>query len=145
MKRYLALAGLALASACEVPTGGEAPKYAFVSPYGPRVNPVDANEFEVILNAGGAFDGYWCGASEYARRKLGAAWSDRVYVASPISQSVTTDRRSAVRFTLDPAALGITPTNETFRVGINVGDNMSITQADMRCSTARPFSVGGRG
>ncbi|MCL6284751.1 hypothetical protein M3P21_14535 [Ruegeria sp. 2012CJ41-6] len=143
MKRCFALAALLLASACDIETG-EAPKYAFVSPYGPRVNPVNANEFEVILSAGGAFDGYWCGASDYARRKLGAAWTDRVYVASPISQSVTTDRRSAVRFTLDPAALGITPVNKTFSAGLQVGDNMSVTQANTRCSYARPFTVGGR-
>ncbi|MEX0349811.1 MAG: hypothetical protein AB3N15_10350 [Paracoccaceae bacterium] len=144
MTRYLALAGVLFLSACDVPIDGEGQKYAFVSPYGPRVNPINANEFEVILNAGGTYDGYWCGAADFSRRKLGAAWSDRVYVASPVSQSVTTDRRSAVRFTLDPAALGITPVNKTFRSGISVGDNMSITQADTRCSYTRPFPVGGR-
>lgn len=143
MKRTM-IAALLLASACQIQTGaavssGGGISYAFVTPYGQKVNPVNANEFEVMLNAGATYDGYWCGASEYARRRLGAAWSDRVYVASTISPSVTTDRASAVRFTLDPQALGIEPIELNFRSGFKVGDSMSITQANTRCQVYRPF------
>ncbi|MDP5216627.1 hypothetical protein Q5Y75_05305 [Ruegeria sp. 2205SS24-7] len=142
MKLKILIAAMALA-ACDLPPGeGTSNRYAFVSPYGPRVNPVNAQEFEVILGPSGTFDGYWCGASEYARRKLGAGWSDRIYVASPIGPSLTTERSSAVRFTLDPAAIGVTPTEQFFRWGINVGDSMTISQGRTRCETALPIRAG---
>ncbi|GGH20586.1 hypothetical protein SAMN05444007_101421 [Cribrihabitans marinus] len=144
MKRYLILA-LFLVAACEMPTG-TAPGATGVNPpggitvlNGVRVNPVNADLFEVIPRAGARFDDYWCGASEYARRVQGASWTTEVYVASGIQPSVTTGRRSSVQFTINPGALGITPIDQTFRSGFKVGDSMSVQAAKTRCRPYNPF------
>lgn len=154
MKR-LAIVALLFTTACQTTTtvgvgaggsgGGVAVSAStssggsFVSRYGPRVNQVNNAIFEVIPHAGVMTDDYWCAAADYARRRLGADWSDQVYVASSYTTSVTTGRRSAVQFTLDPAGAGITPIDVSFRSGFKVGDSMSVNQADSRCQIFRPF------
>lgn len=105
---------------------------------GIRVFPVDANLFEVSPGASARTDDYWCGASEYARRKLGAPWSARIYVASGIQPGAVSGRRSTVLFTLNPEAAGVTPVDLTVRTGFTVGDNLSLNMANTRCRMYNP-------
>lgn len=101
---------------------------------GVRVNPVNSAIFEVVPRGSGRTNDIWCGASEYARRALGAGWKTRVYVARGRDVSVTTGRRSSVQFTIDPRAAGITPIEGGFfRTGFAVGDSMSVSQANGMC------------
>ena len=76
---------------------------------GARVYALDANVYEVVGNSGGGYRLFWCGAGEYARRVLGASWSARISVVRGLGPSQATNRRSAVHFTLNPGAVGVTP------------------------------------
>ena len=109
--------------------------YAFSGRNGTRVAPVSNAVFEVVARGSGTGYDYWCGAADYARRALGAGWSDTIYIARGRGQSVTTGRRSAVQFTLDPGAAGITPIAPSLSLNaLKVGDNMSVTQANNFCN-----------
>ena len=100
-----------------------------------RVNPVNAAVFEVVARSSSRGSDFWCGAADYARRALGRGWSERVYVARSMGPSVTTNRRSAVHFTLDPGAAGITPGKSSLSINtFKVGDSMSIQQANTYCT-----------
>lgn len=109
---------------------------AFNGKGGTQVAPVNNAVFEVVLRGNSRNAGaYWCGASDYARRALKAPWSAKVYVARSWGPSVTTGRKSAIQFTLDPAAAGIQPRSPSLSLNkMPVGDNMSIQQANMQCN-----------
>lgn len=101
---------------------------------GTRVAPVNAAVFEVVGRASATGEDYWCGASDYARRVLGKTWTDKIYIARGRGPSVTTNRKSAVQFTADPAAAGITAQQPSLSLNsLKVGDNMSIQQANLYC------------
>ncbi|MEX0287376.1 MAG: hypothetical protein AB3N23_22440 [Paracoccaceae bacterium] len=102
---------------------------------GTRVNPVNAAVFEVVARSSTRGPDFWCGAADYARRALGRGWTDRIYVARSMGPSVTTNRRSAVHFTLDPGAAGISPAKPSLSINaFRVGDSMSIQQANTHCN-----------
>ncbi|MDX2483653.1 MAG: hypothetical protein QNK42_08325 [Pseudodonghicola sp.] len=99
-----------------------------------RVNPVDAAVFEVIAPTAAPGGDYWCGAADYARRVLGADWSTRVYIVRGRGPSVTTQRRTAVQFTVQPEVAGVQPIAPVFVMNMmKPGDNMSVTQALSYC------------
>lgn len=103
---------------------------------GDRVLDVNGVVFEVIPRGQQRSGDFWCAASEYARRALGAGWNDRIYIARGRGPSVTTGRKTAVQFTMNPQAAGITPLQNdltSIRFGLKVGDNMSINQANGYC------------
>ena len=107
---------------------------AFTARGGTRVNPVDQNVFEVVPKATSRGNPTWCAASEYARRVLGASWQDNIYVARSLGPSVTTNRRTAVHFTLNPQAIGIVPQKGSSLNTFPVGDFMSINVANTHCN-----------
>lgn len=99
-----------------------------------RVNPVNAAVFEVVAKSSSGGADYWCGASDYAVRALGASWQARLYVARGWGPSPATGRRSAIFFTLDPQAAGIAPAKQSLSINsFKVGDNMSVQQANTYC------------
>jgi len=107
---------------------------AFKGKRGTTINPVDSAIFEVLARTAGSGPDYWCGAADYARRALGADWTATIYIARGRGPSVTTNRRSAVHYTLDPAAAGITPIEPAISLNaLKVGDNMSVQQANGYC------------
>ena len=107
---------------------------AFSGKRNTRVAPVNDAVFEVVARGSGTGYDYWCGAADYARRALGAGWNDTIYIARGRGQSVTTGRRSAVQFTLDAGAAGITPIEPSISLNaLKVGDNMSVQQANNYC------------
>ncbi len=127
MKQFLMFGVLAVA-------GFATQADAFTAFNGARVNQVDNVLFEVIPSGRVRNGDYWCAAGEFARRALGAGWTDRVYIARERGQSVTTQRRTALQFTLNPDAAGITPLpTGGFKSGLPVGDSMSIQQAEGYC------------
>lgn len=101
-----------------------------------RVNPVNAAVFEVVGSGATRGHDYWCSAADYAIRALGADWSQRVYVARSLGPSATTNRVSAVQFTLDPSAAGISPieTNASLNTFV-VGDSLKVNRAFSECQT----------
>ncbi len=108
---------------------------AFSGRNGTRVAPVNKNVFEVVVRNTGAGPEYWCGASEFARRVLGAGWKTEIYIARARGQSVTTGRKSAVQFTIDPGAAGVTPIPPALSLNsLKVGDHMSVQRANAFCN-----------
>ncbi len=100
---------------------------------GARVYALDANVFEVVGNSGGGYLLFWCGAGEYARRVLGASWSARISIVRGLGPSLATDRRSAVHFTLNPEAAGVTPIQSPSLNAYDVGDTKSVNEASGFC------------
>ncbi|MFC3118014.1 hypothetical protein [Jhaorihella thermophila] len=114
------------------------PAYAFTSRNGARVNQVDAAVFEVVPRGASNGPDIWCAASEYARMQLGASWSAEIFVVRGRGPSVTTNRRTAVQFTLDPAAAGVTPSGGSISLNsLKAGEHMSVQLANTQCNV--PF------
>lgn len=108
---------------------------AFNGKFGVRVAQVNDAVFEVVPRSSGSGPVFWCGAADYARQVLGAGWKTTIYIARGRGQSVTTNRRSAVQFTLDPSTAGITPIEQSLSLNsLKVGDNMSVQQANQYCT-----------
>lgn len=123
-----------LAFAVALATALPVPADAFTGRRGTRVNPVNGVVFEVIARTAGSGADYWCGAAEYAQRALRVPWTARIYIARGRGPSVTTGRRSAVQFTLDPGSAGVTPTPPSLSLdALRVGDSMSVQQAASHC------------
>jgi hypothetical protein len=111
---------------------------AFSSLNGLRVNPVDANVFEVVGKAGTGGRDFWCAAANYAQTKLGAPWRSSLYIVRGRGPSVTTNRKTAVQFTQDAAAAGVTPIGSSISLNaLNVGENMSVQMAYSYCEPNR--------
>ena len=108
---------------------------AFGSPRGTQVAPVNNVVYEVGAYGSGTGDDLWCGASDYARRTLGAGWKTKIYVARGRGSAQVTSRTTAALFTLDPAAAGIKPLDDSFTVNsLAVGYSMSVQRANGLCS-----------
>ncbi|MCE8009366.1 hypothetical protein [Aestuariivita sp.] len=76
---------------------------------------------------------FWCAAGDYAF-SLGVPTNTRVYLVSGRQPSVTEPGRTAVRFTLDPRAAGITPLTPQLVLTVKVpGDNLSVAVAREFC------------
>lgn len=106
----------------------------FNAPFGMRVNPVDANVFETVSRGAASGREYWCAASDYARRALGASWQAKIYIARTRGPSVTTNKKSAVQFTLNPQAAGVAPAAPSISLNaLREGDSMSVQQAHSYC------------
>ncbi len=108
---------------------------AFTLPNGVEVNAVDDLVFEVVPKSSGTLDDFWCGASEYARRVLGAGWRDTIYVYRGRGVSQTTGKRSAVQFTLSSERAPDLPAERgLLRLGLKAGDSMSVQAARGHCN-----------
>ncbi|MDP5216131.1 hypothetical protein Q5Y75_02780 [Ruegeria sp. 2205SS24-7] len=151
MKKLWVLA-FSVLSACQVATGAQYSGgsgagvavstntgAAFSTPYGTRVYQVDANIFEVVPYPLAGRDEYWCGASDYARRRLGAAWSQQIYMASKTVRSAAAGGRTAVQFTLNPQAIGLEPVDVNVRTGLIIGDHMTVQRANGFCQPFPPL------
>lgn len=109
---------------------------AFTSRNGARVNPVDKVVFEVVPRNASTGPDIWCAASEYAQIALKAPWTAKLYIARGRGPSVTTNRRTAVQFTLDPAAAGVTPVPSGLSMNsLKAGESMSVQLAGSYCVT----------
>lgn len=94
-----------------------------------NVTPV-AGGFAVADGNGFGARGMWCAAADYARDRLGASGTQRLYVA----QDRPSGTRGPVVFTLD--ATGLTP-SRVFSVGSSIrtaGANLSVDHAQTFCA-----------
>ncbi|WP_170409302.1 hypothetical protein [Ruegeria arenilitoris] len=94
--------------------------------------------FEVIPRGRTDVDGYWCAASDFARRTLGASWQQRIYVKRGYGPSEATGRRTAVQFSLTAPETVQQQSSGVFSAGFQPGFSMSVSAANGRC-TARPI------
>ena len=114
------------------------PADALTTQRGVRVNLISGNSFEAVGSSARTAYEYWCGAATFARRELGAGWNTEIYVLRGLGPSETTNRRSAVQFTLDPVAGGDSAA-VSFSSRVQPGQSLSVTQAHNYCNT-RPTS-----
>ncbi len=109
---------------------------AFVAENSLPVNAVSTAEFEVVARGGTGSKAYWCAAAEYATSQ-GAKANTRLYVVEGPGPSASTPGRTAVRFTTDPGAAGVTPVNPSLVLSVSVvGDNLSVVSARQYCYQA---------
>lgn len=110
--------------------------FANMSQAGFEVNPVNDVIYEVVSEGAHGGAAFWCAAGEYAEIHLKASPQAEIYIARGAGPSVTTKRKSAAHFTLDPAAAGITPAALSNDVNVlNVGGHMKAELARNFCST----------
>ena len=125
---------LLLAALCAALLAVPVPADAVSTRRDTRANPLGDLAFEVIARTAGSADDYWCGASDYARRALGAPWTAQIYVLRGRGPSETTGRRTAVQFTLKAPSAPPRP-RDPFTVlnRLRPGDHMSVQQAAEFC------------
>ncbi|NVO54783.1 hypothetical protein HW561_03150 [Rhodobacteraceae bacterium B1Z28] len=131
MKPILTCATLAV-FALGIPATADAARNGF------RSEPINSTDFEVIPRTQQFTDGYWCAASDFARRKLGADWKQRIYVLRGYGPSVTTGRRTAVQFSLKQPAGGPPPQTGIVTSSFVPGSSLTVSAANGRCNV-RPF------
>lgn len=131
MKRIVVCAWLAVGAV-------GVPSMSFAAPNGYRTEPINSTDFEVIPRSRQDVDGYWCAAADFARRELGAGWQQPIYVLRGYGPSVTTGRRTAVQFSLNPPPGGVPQQNSFITSGFQPGYSMSVQGANARCNV-RPF------
>lgn len=100
---------------------------------------INSTEFEVIPRTRDDIDGYWCAAADFARRDLGAGWQDPIYVLRGYGPSVTTGRRTAVQFSLNPPPSGPAPKTNVVTTPFVVGSSVSVQGANGRCGRRQIF------
>lgn len=99
-----------------------------------EVNRVNSAVFEVSSRNAARPSDYWCGASKYAIRKLGASWRQKLYVVRGYAPGEVSGRPSTIQFTLDPAAAGLTSQSAGFGTGFKSGANVSVQLANTMCN-----------
>lgn len=76
---------------------------------------------------------YWCGASIYARDRLGAKATQKIYVIQGPAPSSARPDRVSVRFSLTPPPQTDSASTYSNSVGI-VGNALSVAQASGGCT-----------
>ncbi len=104
-----------------------------------RLYALDGKSFEVVPPLGAPAAAYWCAASEFARREMGADWSQEIYVQKGRAPSTVSGRIETVTFTLNE-----TPRAEPFGLirrayGFKPGDNFSVSSAEGFCRELEPL------
>lgn len=109
---------------------------AFRAFNGMDVNQINDNVFEVIQRVDNpAGHTYWCAAAQFAEAELRAKSTSELYIARGLGPAETVKRSSAVQFTLDPSAAGITPAPLGDDLNnIVVGEHMQIGLARTYCN-----------
>ena len=96
--------------------------------------------FEVIEARGAGATHIWCVAADHARHALGAAGTDRIYLAAPRGPSQTMPGRKALRFALSPSLVDADPAAAKPILGgllltqMRAGSSLSVTQALQYCT-----------
>ena len=99
-----------------------------------------ATSFEVFESRGVGPTHFWCVAADHARRVLGAASNQRIYVARPLGASQIEPGRKAVGFTLSAAEVEAEKpkpsplTLLTYTTIRSAGASMNLTQALQYCT-----------
>lgn len=101
-----------------------------------KVALISDSVFEVVGRPGSGGQEFWCAAGDYARRVLGAAAAQRVYLVRGPAPAQTRNWNRAVLFSLTP------PSGANLEPGITlsvnrIGDNLNATLAQSYCNINR--------
>ncbi len=116
---------------------GDGSSDGFVSRGGIRVDPVNADVFEVGVRPGAVEANFWCGAGDYARRQLGAPDSARVYVVGGSGPGTVSDNPETAQFSLKPPQLAQGATGRSGGWGPKLGQSKSVGIARNQCGVDR--------
>lgn len=100
----------------------------------------DPAAFEVIESRGAGPSHIWCVAADYARHALGAAGTDRIYLAAPRGPSKTMPGRMAVGFAMSPPQAETVPAAAKPVLGglllaqMQAGSSLGVAQALQYCT-----------
>jgi len=133
-KAFTLVSALSLLSLAACQTGGSA---AFTARNGVRVNPVNADVFEVIARPNGRKSDFWCGAGSYASGALGAPDTALVYTVGGAGQGVTMKSPDAAQFSLKPPEKVSGATGRAGNWGPSVGQANSVGRARNSCAPPR--------
>ena len=101
---------------------------------GYEVHPVNDVVYEAVSTGAHGGAAFWCVAALFTQQTLKAPMSTEIYVVRGAGPSVTTQRRSAAQFTIDPAAAGVTPSASGGNLNkLVVGEHMNVTKARSFC------------
>jgi hypothetical protein len=131
MRFVKTLGAMMLLMACE-DTGSS----AFVTSNGVRVNPVNADVFEVLARPMSQASDFWCGAGNYARHRLDAPDNAPLYVVGGAGQGVTAPSPDAAQFSLKPPGQVSGATGRAAAWGPELGSVTSVGRARLSCRKA---------
>ncbi|MDP5335530.1 MAG: hypothetical protein NWR54_11150 [Paracoccaceae bacterium] len=100
----------------------------------------DPGTFEVIESRGAGPSHIWCVAADHARRVLGAAGTDRIYLATPRGPSQAMPGRKALGFAMSPAQANVAPAGTKpilggrLRAQMQAGSSLSVATALQYCT-----------
>lgn len=127
MKRFKVIGACAVAALMLSPLSAS----AFRALNWLQVNPMPGGVFEVVGEPGSGPIQYWCAAGDYARQVLGVAANQRIYIVRGRGPSETTDRRSAVQFSLTKPPGDYQP---SYSLSVTaVGENLRAASARFYC------------
>ena len=108
---------------------------AFQGKRGTTVNAINDTAFEVIARTAGSAQDYWCGAADFALTQLRASWSAEIRIIRGRGPSETSNRRSAVQFTLiSNEGLARSGNRSALQFGsLQVGDTLRVRSAYQFC------------
>ncbi len=90
-----------------------------------------------VITSGGDHGamGMWCAAADYARKVLGAAGTDRIYISQGRNPGL--GQRGPVRFSMDGSGLRSKPVVVVGASLSEPGSNLSVDHAYQFCTSAR--------
>ncbi len=109
----------------------------FVARGGIRVEPVNADVFEVGVRPNAVEANFWCGAGDYARRQLGAPDSARVYVVGGTGPGTVSDNPETAQFSLQPPQSAQGATGRSGGWGPRLGSSKTVGLARNQCGIDR--------
>ena len=96
------------------------------------VNPISDTVFEVVGRSGSGGPEFWCAAGDYARRAIGVAATQRIYVVRGPAPAITRNWNRAVLFSfIQPQDTDLQP-GYTLSV-TRVGENLIAASAQAYC------------
>jgi hypothetical protein len=99
------------------------------------VYPLSGGAFEVVSEPGSGAAQLWCGAADYALRRLGVASNQRIYLVRGIGPAANEAGRRSVVFSLTPPA-GVNPATARNPLSLSLrgeGDSLSSASAVQYC------------
>jgi hypothetical protein len=100
-----------------------------------EVNPVNDVVYEAVSDGAHGGGAFWCAAGLFVESVLKASPKTEIYIVRGAGPSVTTNRRSAAQFTIEPEAAGVTPAPLSDNLNeLNVGGHMHASLARNFCN-----------
>jgi len=100
-----------------------------------EIHPVNDVVYEAVSDGAHGGAAFWCAAGLFVEAKLKAPPKTEIYVVRGAGPSVTTNRRSAAQFTIEPEKAGVTPAESSSDLNnLVVGEHMHASLARNFCN-----------